>query len=166
MTNIDVHSDSVAGAIRVAARALIIEEGRLLVMHYRDDNGEWCVTPGGGIAKGETLAEGLKREVFEEIGAPIRVGDVVYVRELMGERAEVKFGGITDETHQLEIFFRCDRLGELRAGETPDNYSTGYDWVALADLPSRNFFPTALGGRLATDVESGFIPHNNYLGEA
>ena len=163
---VDAHEDSIAGAIRVAARALIVEEGRLLVMTYRDENGVWCVTPGGGIAKKETLAVGLKREIQEELGFGIEVGDVVYVRELMGATAEVMFGGITPETHQLEIFFRCKRLGDVREGPTPDKFSTGPAWVPLKELPAQNFLPEALAARLQHDVRDGFKKHNNYLGDA
>jgi 8-oxo-dGTP diphosphatase len=165
--SVDVHKDSIPGAIRVAARALIIEDGRLLVMTYRDDKGEWCVTPGGGITKLETLGEGLKREVHEELGIDVTPSDIVYVRELLGRSHRGEWhGGITAETHQLEVFFRCKRRGEVRMGKQPDRFSTGYDWVPLTELERRNFFPRTLGRRLADDVASGFRPHNNYLGDA
>jgi ADP-ribose pyrophosphatase YjhB (NUDIX family) len=164
--SVDIHQDSIPGAIRVAARALIIEEGRLLVMNYEDEHGGWCVTPGGGIRKQETLGEGLRREVHEELGIWVSPGDIVYVRELLGRTAEVMHGGITEDTHQLEIFFRCKREGELKVGHAQDNFCTGYDWAPISELKQRNFFPNALAGRLADDVASGFRPHNNYLGDA
>ncbi|MCA8935848.1 MAG: NUDIX domain-containing protein [Planctomycetes bacterium] len=163
---VDIHHDSIPGAIRVAARALIIEDGRLLVMNYRDDHGFWCVTPGGGIHKQETLGEGLRREVHEELGIGVTPGDIVYVRELLGRTAKVMHGGITEDTHQLEIFFRCKREGEIHMGHALDNFCTGHDWAPIEELKQRNFFPKALAGRLADDVASGFKPHNNYLGDA
>ena len=166
MSSVDIHKDSIQGAIRVAARALIIEDGKLLVMTYKDDHGSWCVTPGGGIAKGETLGEGLRREVDEELGIRVSPGDIVYVRELLGRTAKVMHGGISEDTHQLEVFFRCKREGDVCIGHELDNYCTGYEWLPLDDLEARNFFPKALGKRLATDVASGFKPHNNYLGDA
>lgn len=163
---LDAHADSVPGAIRVAARAMIIEHGRLLVMNYRDDQGHWCVTPGGGVKKKETLKAGLRREVEEELGLRLDVGDIVYVRELLGASAKVLHGGITEDTHQLEVFFRCKRLNEPRLGPTPDKYCTGFEWAPLDELPRRHFFPEALAERLAADVASGFKPINNYLGDA
>lgn len=162
----NAHRNDSPGAIKVAARALIIEEGRLLVMTYEDDKGSWCVTPGGKIHPLETLGQGLRREVREELGVEVDTGDVVYVRELLGKTAPVLHGGITEETHQLEIFFRCKRKGEVRVGGDLDRYCTGYDWVAVDRLGDRNFFPAALAGRLARDVGTGFMPHNNYLGDA
>lgn len=161
-----VHKDEVPGAIRVAARALIIEEGRLLVMTMADAKGQWCVTPGGGIHRGETLGQGLRREVREEVGIEVTPDDIVYVRELIGSSAKVQFGGINDQTHQLEIFFHCRRKGEVKLGETPDSHCTGFAWVPLKELRARNFFPETLAERLASDVSTGFVPHRNYLGDA
>lgn len=154
------------GAIKVAARALIIEDGKLLVMTYQDGKGSWCVTPGGKIAPLETLGQGLKREVHEELGIEVHAGDIVYVRELLGKTARVLHGGITENTHQLEIFFRCKRKGELKLGGGLDNYCTGYEWVAIEDLEGRGFFPRVLARRLADDIATGFTPHDNYLGDA
>jgi|GEM_PF-216506 len=162
----DAHADSIPGAIRVAARAMIIEHGRLLVMNYRDEKGHWCVTPGGGIHKKETLKVGLAREVAEELGLELEVGDIVYVRELLGSSAKVLHGGISEDTHQLEVFFRCKRLNEPALGATPDHYCTGYEWAPLEELPLRHLFPEGLASRLAADVAAGFKPINNYLGDA
>jgi len=163
---VDAHKDSIPGAIRVAARALIIEDGKLLVMCYRDENGAWCVTPGGGVRKSETLGEGLRREVREELGIEVQPDDIVYVRELLGRSAKVRHGGITEDTHQLEIFFHCKRTGQLKLGGKPDNFCTGFEWVPLRQLAERNFYPGPLGLRLARDVANGFVPHGNYLGDA
>jgi hypothetical protein len=75
-------------------------------------------------------------------------------------------GSITGDTHQLEIFFRCKRRGEVRMGGKIDSFCTGFDWVPLHELEARNFFPRALAGRLVNDVAAGFKPHRNYLGDA
>ncbi|MBK9976083.1 MAG: NUDIX domain-containing protein [Planctomycetes bacterium] len=160
------HKDEVPGAIRVAARALIIEEGRLLVMTMADAKGQWCVTPGGGVHRGETLGQGLRREVREEVGIEVTPDDIVYVRELIGSSVKVQFGGINSDTHQLEIFFHCRRKGEVKLGENPDTHCTGFAWVPLKELKQRNFFPETLAERLSGDVSTGFVPHRNYLGDA
>lgn len=152
-------------AIKVAARALIIEDGKLLVMTYEDGKGSWCVTPGGKINQLETLGQGLKRELNEELGIDVDAGDIVYVRELLGKTAKVLHGGITEDTHQLEIFFRCKRRGEVRIGRELDKFCTGFAWAPIEDLPDWGFFPAALGQRLGNDISTGFTPHNNYLGD-
>lgn len=57
------HSVSVAG---VVVRA----DGRVLVIR-RADNGTW-EAPGGVLERGETIEDGLRREVYEETGVKVR----------------------------------------------------------------------------------------------
>ena len=59
----------VARPITVGVRAVLVREGRvLLVRHTYQDH--WYL-PGGGVKKGETLTEALKRELREEVGAAV-----------------------------------------------------------------------------------------------
>jgi 8-oxo-dGTP pyrophosphatase MutT (NUDIX family) len=54
---------------RVSLKALIRDaEGRILLI--KEGRDEWGL-PGGGIDHGETIDEGLRREIREEIGADI-----------------------------------------------------------------------------------------------
>ena len=48
--------------------AIIDDEGRILLIQ-RADNGKWAM-PGGALQVGETPAEGVLREVWEETGIP------------------------------------------------------------------------------------------------
>ncbi|MER6301421.1 NUDIX domain-containing protein [Kitasatospora sp. NPDC001539] len=58
-----LHSVSVAGAV-------VREDGRVLVIQ-RADNGTW-EPPGGVLELGETVEDGVRREVFEETGLLVR----------------------------------------------------------------------------------------------
>jgi len=53
---------------RVSIKALVIKDGRLLLVQEPD--GRWEL-PGGGIDIGETTEKCLKRELKEELGATI-----------------------------------------------------------------------------------------------
>jgi 8-oxo-dGTP diphosphatase len=71
----DTHAGSNASAdlIHVAAAALIDGDGRVLLARRHDDShqgGLWEF-PGGKLEQGETLAEGLRRELHEELGVDI-----------------------------------------------------------------------------------------------
>jgi 8-oxo-dGTP diphosphatase len=68
-----------ASKLRKSARALIIHDGRILVMQrkrFSMRSGEWIEyysIPGGGIERGEAPEEAVVRELREEMGVDIRV---------------------------------------------------------------------------------------------
>ena len=74
------HAFSSIERIRTSAKAIIVHEGKVLIILEkisRPDREETIHDfPGGGIEPGERLTDALKREVFEEVGLriePIRV---------------------------------------------------------------------------------------------
>ncbi len=53
---------------RVAARVLVIQNNKVLLVKESDD--DWWALPGGGVDHGESIESALKREVEEELGVP------------------------------------------------------------------------------------------------
>lgn len=69
-------------AFRPSAYALIFDEHeRLLFVRAQAFKTRWGL-PGGGLHKGETLVEGVQREVREETGLEIEVGPVVDAQDI------------------------------------------------------------------------------------
>lgn len=69
MNKIEIIGDNYFGKydfVRAASRAVIIEEGRIL-LSYETKNDIWMI-PGGGIEVGETYRNFVIREVSEETG--------------------------------------------------------------------------------------------------
>lgn len=95
---------------RLAARALILHEDRLLLVNaYPGAHLDlWCA-PGGGCEAGQSLPENLAREVHEETGLTIAVGPPVLVNE---------FHDPDTGFHQVDLFFRCT----LAAGDLDDTW--------------------------------------------
>lgn len=65
----------------VAQKALIEKDGKILLVQYPVGDvdgagGKWDL-PGGRLHMGETATEGLRREVEEEIGAPIAIDGIL-----------------------------------------------------------------------------------------
>jgi 8-oxo-dGTP diphosphatase len=87
---------------RLAVRALILQEGRLLLVNaYPGGQSDlWCA-PGGGVNRGTSLPDNLMREVHEETGLSVAVGAPVLVNE---------FHDPATGFHQVEVFFRCTIL--------------------------------------------------------
>jgi 8-oxo-dGTP diphosphatase len=96
---------------RIAARALILHQDRLLLVNaYPDARLQlWCA-PGGGCEAGQSLPENLAREVHEETGLSITVGPPALVNE---------FHDPDTGFHQIDLFFRCT----LVAGDLDDTWT-------------------------------------------
>ena len=84
---------------RLAARALILHEDRLLLVNAwpGDASDLWCA-PGGGVECGQSLPDTLVREVREETGLAVAVHEPRLVNE---------FHDPATGFHQVEVFFRC-----------------------------------------------------------
>ncbi|WP_246070554.1 NUDIX domain-containing protein [Paenibacillus kobensis] len=91
--------------IRNSAKAIIIEDGKVLLTKNQDDNGFFYLFPGGGQEQGEQLSDAVYRECIEEIGQQVVVGDLIYVREYIGKNHE--FAAWDSEIHQVEFYFKC-----------------------------------------------------------
>ena len=82
---------------RLAVRAVIVEDGRLLLVNaYPGGQSDlWCA-PGGGAEAGLSLPENLSREVFEETGLRVEADDLLAVNE---------FHDPATGFHQVDLFF-------------------------------------------------------------
>jgi len=64
-----------------AARAIIIENGKLLVMHRNKYGSKYYTLVGGRVNENETPEQALVREVREETGMVVTAARLVYVEE-------------------------------------------------------------------------------------
>ena len=146
--------------LRIAAKAVIVQDGRLLALHLEGEEGAYYMLPGGGHEIGETLEETLRRECQEEIGAEIKPGSVVWIRDYREDNHE--FVGRRPGFHQLEIMFNCNLLGEPNMASQGDTRQLGLVWIPLAEIEEWSFYPKTLRSRLAAGIPtSGAI----YLGD-
>lgn len=68
--------------IRTSAKAVIIQNGKLLAIKLNDGKEEWYILPGGGQDSEEMLPETVEREVREETGIEVRCKDLLDLSEL------------------------------------------------------------------------------------
>ncbi len=70
----------------VAVGALVIDDGRLLMVKRDREPGRglWTV-PGGHVELGEYLEQALRREVMEETGLEVEVGGLAGIFEVVGD---------------------------------------------------------------------------------
>jgi 8-oxo-dGTP diphosphatase len=122
---------------RLAVRALILQENRLLLVNaYPGLKSDlWCA-PGGGAEPGQSLPDNLAREVHEETGLEIAVGDPALVNE---------FHDPATGYHQVDIYFRCTALGPMPDSWTdPEGIVTERRFVARAEMSRLRFKPDSL----------------------
>jgi ADP-ribose pyrophosphatase YjhB (NUDIX family) len=118
-------------------------DGVLLVANERTIAGRpttvWDL-PGGGVESGETLTEALRREMREETGLEVEVGDLLFVAE--GER--IRRGARTGVWRSF--FFRVTPTGgALDVSGDPDILDARYE--PRATLP----------GLLTAPYHRGFV---------
>ncbi len=102
----------------VGVGVVLVEEGNLLLIQRgrQPGRGLWAV-PGGKIRPGEPMREAARREMREETGLEVDVGEVVWVGEY-----------IEDDHHLVLIDFAGVRTGgELTPGDDADDAR----WVPL-----------------------------------
>ena len=127
---------------RNSAKAVVINNGKLLVNRCRSRFGDYYTLPGGGQRTGEMLPETVKRELLEETGysvTPIRLSGIY---ERIAQRPGYGDDGIC---HKLYFIFLCRLLDNIPAQPTEhDSFQIGLEWVNLKDIPTSNMFPHAI----------------------
>ena len=118
--------------MRIRAVAVVLREGKLLVMHRRRGGREYAVLPGGGIEEGESVQDAVLRELREETGLRGRVGALLPVPvdaespalylSVQVDGAELELGGPEKE--------RADEQNVYRPA-----------WVPLAEVDGLDLVP-------------------------
>jgi ADP-ribose pyrophosphatase YjhB (NUDIX family) len=87
---------------RVDVRAAVFQDGRLLLVRERQDNG-WTM-PGGWADVGNVPSEAAEREVWEEAGFHVKA------RRLIGVYDANRVGPL-ELFHAFKLVFLCDLIG-------------------------------------------------------
>ena len=109
-------------------RALLIKRG------YPPLQGEWSI-PGGTLELGETLLEGVRRELAEETAIEVRIVDLVEVfeRVFRDEAGKVRY-------HFVILDYLCEAIsGSAAAGSDVSDVA----WALEAELGQYSLTPTA-----------------------
>lgn len=148
--------------IRNSAKAIIIKEGKLLTLKMHENGGTYYILPGGGQEHGENLHQALERECKEELGAKVDIGELLFVREYIGENHEL--AAYHSHAHQTEFMFLCTVHQNLfDAGTHPDKGQVGVEWLPIKDLLEYKLFPQALRTHLISYFDKGKVV--TYVGD-
>lgn len=113
----------------VGVGVVVVQDDRILLIKRGSEpnKGLWAV-PGGKVDLGETLREAARREVMEETGLDVEIGDVIWVGD-----------SITTHGHIVLIDFVGNvNGGELAASDDADEAA----WVAINEADTYPLTPT------------------------
>lgn len=118
--------------MKIRPAVVILENDKLLTMHYQYSGQDVYNLPGGNLEYGELLTTALERELEEELGIKAQIGELLMV-------GEVHFSD-----HQKQgIHFVFE--GKITEGIPKLNplHTTAMDirWVDVADLDSVHLYP-------------------------
>lgn len=149
-------------SIRNSAKAIIINDGKILAIKNHTHGEDWYILPGGGQNHGETLIDALKRECMEEASVQVVPGDILFIRDYISGNHE--FAEEDGDAHQVEFMFRCVIKGgsQPKNGHSIDQWQTGVVWIPLERIDEYAIYPKQL-----KEILRNGIPENYpvYLGD-
>jgi len=104
----------------VGVGGVLIEDGKALLIKRGSEPllGQWSI-PGGTLELGETILEGIARELLEETGIVVRVLDLVEVFERINPYFPPESRGASPRPrfHFVIVDYLCEKIsGEAKAG--------------------------------------------------
>jgi len=119
----------------VGVGGVLIENGKALLIRRGSEPllGQWSI-PGGTLELGETLLEGVAREMLEETGITVRVLNLIEVFERINPYStpDSRDANIRPRFHFVIVDYLCERVsGKAKAGSD----ATDIAFVPEEDLP-------------------------------
>ena len=131
--------------IRVAANAVIVRDGQVLLVEFSGGTDQAHFNfPGGGVEPGETLEEAVRREVREETCLDVIVQRLLLVVQSVGSRNTNTIRGQRVPWNEVRFFFLCTLVHpehEPRLPDVPDGDQSGVKWIPIHQLPHEPVLP-------------------------
>ena len=136
---------------RIRAIAIIVTDGKVLLIHRISHGKEYYVFPGGGVENGETVEQAVLREVQEETSLEVKIEKLLYHH--------------TYDDNTEQFFYLCRYVsGEPKLGdgneardmkESNDNFYNPV-WYEIKGLPQLLLYPLEIRDWFIEDAETNF----------
>lgn len=137
--------------MKVRVTGILIDNDSLLLLEQNVDNERAWSLPGGGVEQGESIEQALVREMQEETGLNVTVGDLLYVCD-----------HIKPERHVVHLTFLINAKDKTIIGTTPgldENEIKNIKFVPISELEKIGF-----SKKFADLVKNGFPGKGSYMG--
>lgn len=143
-----------------AARAILINDNKILVMHRNKHGSEYYTLVGGRVDDAETLEQGLVREILEETGAHVTAGQLVFIEKHPAPYNE-----------QYIFYCELNSYGDIKIQDTSEEgfmNRIGINthmpmWVNVADFAKLPFRTPQLQVAIVAALQNGFPAAPLYL---
>jgi len=114
---------------QIGVGAVVFKDNKILLVKRKNPpaKNQWAI-PGGRLQLGETLREACQREILEETGINIKVGELIYTFEVIERRAD---GQIL--FHYVILDFLADYLSGTAI---PGDDAIEVGWFSPQDIKS------------------------------
>lgn len=143
---------------RIAVRGIIFKDEKLFAMRHinKQVEADFWSTPGGGLDEGESLRDGLRREMIEETGIVPKIGKLLYIQQYKEEGKEF-----------LEFFYHITNADDYDLDIDLASTSHGQQEIArcgFIDPHSEVLLPDFLRQtNIAQDIAAGEVKEFTYL---
>ncbi len=125
--------------MKTAARVIILNQGKVLLIHRLKYGKEYYVLPGGSIEKGETPQQAAIREIKEETNFDITLDKILWKMKEKVNR-EFKLGYY----FVAKSFTGNLKLGWPERGRQSDTNIYLFEWVPVTKLKDYLLYPKGI----------------------
>jgi ADP-ribose pyrophosphatase YjhB (NUDIX family) len=120
--------------MRSRAAAIIIREGKMLLMRRHKPGRDYYILPGGGVKLDESFSDACVREVKEETGL-----DVAGLQQVFTNF----YRGLQEQYFLARVSEGEPKLGGVEAERNSPDDSYSLEWVGEKEMEEVNLLPAA-----------------------
>lgn len=142
-------------AIRNAAKAIVIKDGKVLLNRCVSADGEiYYDLPGGGQHQFETMEEAVIREVLEESGYYVKIKRFIALAEEIYDDLNVR-EAYYDYSHRILHIFLAELMNEQQITPVEIDFNQEESiWMSFEEADKITFRPKQLSGCISQLIYS------------
>ena len=121
--------------IKIRPAILIIENEKILTMQYHYGGQDVYNLPGGNLEFGEQLADALAREMVEEMGINVAVGQLLMVGEVHSEQ------NLGQKKQTFHFIFEGNITSGTPTLNPKETSAIAIKWLTINELRLVNLYP-------------------------